>query len=174
MSITDELRDWVLNHYTGWQSKQAEGLAIADRIDEEHGRAVRQARADAFGERYVNIDSWLSQNEREMAKHGWVKLPVDADGMPIHIGDEMRADSEPRYSKHKVVGIELRESGGWSIDLLGYGLSALRPECSYHHRTTTVEDVLNEMLDAFCSNDIRTPCQLVADYAKRLTLKEDA
>lgn len=34
MSITDELRDWVSNHYSGWPSKQAEGFAIADRIDE--------------------------------------------------------------------------------------------------------------------------------------------
>lgn len=38
MSITNELRDWVSNHYSGWPSKQAEGFAIADRIEAEYKR----------------------------------------------------------------------------------------------------------------------------------------
>lgn len=74
MSITDELRDWSMDAHAGWIISRVEldALhAIADRIDKEHAEAV----ADALQLR--------GEPDR------WVELPVDADGVPIHVGDVM-------------------------------------------------------------------------------------
>lgn len=43
--------------------------------------------------------------------NGWVKLPVDADGVPIHIGDLMEADGDV----FNVLSMELFYDGSWSI-----------------------------------------------------------
>lgn len=82
MSITKELRMYVQD----WRDTPslmddldrgdvegilADFIRIADRIDKEHAEAV----ADALRLR--------GEPDR------WVKLPVDADGVPIHVGDEL-------------------------------------------------------------------------------------
>lgn len=87
MSITEELRDWSMDAHAGWIISRVEldALhAIADRIDKEHAEAV----ADALQLR--------GEPDR------WVELPVDADGVPIHVGDVMEW---PDGSTFDVVGI---------------------------------------------------------------------
>jgi len=86
MSITEELRaggKHVPASDTRWYGEE-ELTAIADRIDKEHAEAV----ADALQLR--------GEPDR------WVELPVDADGVPIHVGDEMEW---PDGSTFDVVGI---------------------------------------------------------------------
>lgn len=70
MSITDELREWVNERFVGLFSFEwvRDLNAIADRIDVEYA-AYRAA-----------VDGMLKE---------YVKLPVDADGVPIHVGDEL-------------------------------------------------------------------------------------
>ena len=71
MSITEELRDWSMDAFAAWIISRVEldALhAIADRIDVEYA-AYRAA-----------VDGMLKE---------YVKLPVDADGVPIHVGDEL-------------------------------------------------------------------------------------
>ena len=70
MSITDELREWA-GRSLYYKERRDELTAIADRIDKEHAEAVADALQLRGGE------------------DRWVKLPVDADGVPIHVGDEM-------------------------------------------------------------------------------------
>jgi len=73
MSITEEMRaggKHVPASDTRWYGED-ELTAIADRIDKEHAEAV----ADALQLR--------GEPDR------WVELPVDADGVPIHVGDEL-------------------------------------------------------------------------------------
>lgn len=85
--ITEELRDWSMDAHAGWIISRVEldALhAIADRIDAEHAEAV----ADALQLR--------GEPDR------WFKLPVDADGVPIHVGDVMEW---PDGSTFDVVGI---------------------------------------------------------------------
>jgi hypothetical protein len=79
MSITDELRTEArgFGKYI-YKSEQAHRLlAIADRIDAEHERAVRYERC-AF---------WHDASDDELAKYGLLRAPIDADGEVWHIGD---------------------------------------------------------------------------------------
>lgn len=125
MSITDELREWVTHHYTGWESKRVEGYAIADRIDAEHQKAIRELNnlADAS-----------------------VLLPVDADGVPIHVGDVMEGEKigggfgEP----FEVVGYIM--SNG-ELEPMDKYKSPRKRKYSHHHHEPTVEDVLREFFE---------------------------
>lgn len=94
MSITDELRDCIR---TANRSYEDVRNPYNDReilhIPEEELLAI----ADRIDERI----------ERE-----YVKLPVDADGVPIHVGDEL-VDEKDRPVKVRV--LKLRENG-WLFD----------------------------------------------------------
>lgn len=80
MSITEELRDWVNERFVGLFSFEwvRDLNAIADRIDAEHEAAC----AEAYGNGVMSVPIALDESQ-------WVKLPVDADGVPIHVGDVM-------------------------------------------------------------------------------------
>ena len=159
-------------------------LVIADRIDARHKDAVDKAHAD--GERnglqqarsasedwrrgydagFASADGWLADHEDAMAEHGWVKMPVDADGVPIYVGDVM--------DKGKATCI--RDCGkGWEVVL--NNLYTFDTHSLHHHEPTT-EDVLRELcadyLDVQTGTDSREERELFAEYAKRLQLKEDA
>ena len=100
MSITDELRKWAkkLTHWwydpvkgeytytTGTMSPSIDAVrldsnitAIADRIDEQHVKARDKAYDKGV---YDGIDA-------DKNAMGYIKAPVDADGVPIRIGDTM-------------------------------------------------------------------------------------
>ena len=142
MSITDELREWVTDHYSGWKSKQAEGIAIADRID--------------------------------AAVEGMVKLPVDADGVPIHVGDKVTC----ARSVWEVTGLRLTGLA-WGVcctifnDHGGSGTNVYPPCDLHHYHAPTVEDVLEELLREYDRDDSElTNGEIVEMFAKRLTLAE--
>lgn len=82
MSITDELREWG----NRWEDVVADEIdAIADRIDEECRRRVEEAYEMGcfeYGE-----------------PQGFVKLPVDADGVPIRVGDTIEIDHNGRVTQ---------------------------------------------------------------------------
>lgn len=163
MSITDELREWaktlahwwynpVKNEYTyttGTMPPSIDAIrldsninAIADRIDVEHERQL--------GVLY-----------RDMSDAEWIRLPKDADGVPIHVGDVM--------NKGEVTCI--RDCGnGWEVVLNGlYTYDAP----SLHHYAPTVEDVLRELLREYDRDDSElTNGEIIEMFAKRLTLAE--
>lgn len=70
MSITDELREFI-DSLACHKDTRDMMRRIADRIDKEHAEAVADALQLRGGE------------------DRWVELPVDADGVPIHVGDEL-------------------------------------------------------------------------------------
>ena len=77
--ITDELRTWAKGStLSSWTAEHL--TAIADRIDAKHEEAIQQA---LMGEGCVPA------TDENMAELGWVRLPKDADGEYIHIGDVM-------------------------------------------------------------------------------------
>jgi hypothetical protein len=154
MSITDELREWaeaakvediVLTTYPAKHAVHGiyeQLLAIANRIDAEHEAKVSYWQSasykDGYDEGFASADDWLAQHEDAMAEHGWVKLPVDADGEYIHAGDVLDG-----YGKTIEV-VELRHGrSGWlliSRDGNGYDDTF----AFTHHHKPTVEDVLRE------------------------------
>lgn len=81
MSITDELRKEArgFGRYV-YTAPQADCLtAIADRIDAEHERTV------GFCKRLE--DAAAKREDVEIFGVEYTALPLDADGVPIHVGD---------------------------------------------------------------------------------------
>ena len=158
MSITDELREWFKDRIfmaNGWQ----EIRDIADRIDAEHERQ-------------------LEVLYRDMSDAEWMRLPKDAEGVPIHIGDVIVTTE---WHKEVVEGIlpervlVLRD-GEWFT---------IRADWCKRH-APTVEDVLRDVV-TLCRNTWKEGSAFefydvddvmksgnIADFAAKLRLAEDA
>lgn len=153
--ITDELRDWVSNHYSGWSSKQAEGFAIADRIDANFKAACESEYAAGVMSVPIAVD-----------ESKWVKLPVDADGVPICVGDVVEyVDGTLPKEVFALVppDIVMTDTG-----------PRFAASCRHHHEAT-VEDVLAEFANRVCNSGHQwglDAANTIAEYAKKLQLKE--
>lgn len=99
MSITDELREWLDEYGCEYGSEkfiagsfgsigQDRLLAIADRIDERY--SVKVERLEKYR---AAVDAMLKE---------YVKLPVDADGNPVRVGDRMAFEDGEEFD---VIGI---------------------------------------------------------------------
>ena len=149
MIITDELRAWV-------RDGKGSLLAIADRIDAEHEEAIQQVLMNEGG---------VPANDENMAEHGWVRLPVDADGEVWRIGDELLDDG----MVCEVVGI--------GPNRLYYYVDATdtvewtQADSRRHHHEPTVEDVLREFgIDWEHESDCEDRAALLKEYAAKLRL----
>lgn len=166
MSITDELREYADGIPDGY-CKGVTGqflLEIANRIDAEHERT---GCIHYDPERHYCDVHDLTIDE-SMTEHGWVRLPVDADGEVWHPNDMMEAWGA-------VECMVLYPNGDWYLK--GHDMSApclCASECRHHHELT-VEDVLREMADR-CYADEDEPRDrdaIVAEYAAKLQLRGD-
>lgn len=115
-------------------------------------------------------NAYAENDDKGMGELGWVKLPVDADGVPIHVGDVM----EWPYGNGEFI-VE-----GIGRDVLFY-IDQDSNECEWtavrnkrhHHYEPTVEDVLQEMLEqAVGYSDAHTTVALnaIAEYSAKLRL----
>ena len=184
-SITDELRSWAVGNSLragmSLRTVRDQALAIADRIDAEHEAKVSYWQGasykDGYDEGFASADDWLAQHEDAMAEHGWVRLPVDADGVPFHIG-ELVDEMLPFGGYAAPAPIDTMElsrgaSGyGWMVKLDAENRASISPSLLRHHHAPTVEDVLHDFI---CDHEegVRDEVDLIAEYAKRLTLTED-
>lgn len=75
--------------------------------------------------------------EAEIAER-YMELPVDADGVPIRVGDEMM-----QGDKFKVCAVAPAKIHRWCVG----GTFAYDPSDCIHYKPRTLEDVLTEMLD---------------------------
>lgn len=104
-SITDELREAMSPCISDeWLTiPKSEFETLADRIDAEHERKVRQAHADGLNEQIDYLERFVPSN--------YVLLPVDADGVPININDKVDG-----YGKmHRVCQLRLYTDRDWSF-----------------------------------------------------------
>lgn len=93
MSITDELREWTRTNTVNCSDNRIALVGIAERIDAEHKRM--------YADLTVGMEP---MTEESMAEHGWVKLPKDADGVTIRIGDILDPPTDcPDYSPLQVM-----------------------------------------------------------------------
>ena len=148
MSITDELRKWG---YGFCGDTHDVVTAIADRIDAEYQKIIRELNnfADAS-----------------------VFLPVDADGEHIHIGDKVTLYGRCVY---EVDGIHIYKD---SVSVSCSGVSGCGCDSAnnfHHYHAPTVEDVLREMLDAWGELPSNATNEaIIAEYAAKLRLAGDA
>ena len=171
MSITDELREWVREAENDGvifvdpdspHSDIPELLGIADRIDEQHKHAVMSAMNDAL----------YHANDESMAELGWLRLPKDADGVSIYVGDRLDG-----YGKTIEV-VELRYGrSGWVI-VSRDGNAYADTFAFTHHHEPTVEDVLREFAEKITDSQIPnvhpTYEEAIAEYTAKLRLAGDA
>ena len=159
MSITDELRGWANGFAMTRKHYELQLLAIADRIEAEHEEAIQQALIGEGG---------VPATDENMAEYGWVRLPVDADGEYIHIGDVM--DGTCPSGKHVNGTVNAIGDGVFWLSNVQF---SLKPDYMHHHNAPTVEDVLSEMLDAV-DDDRYGQDRIIAEYASKLRLAGDA
>ena len=166
MSITEELREFIEGK--AWMADNyAKALAIADRIDAEHEKECSRAWMRGH-------DVWASVgNEKVMAERGWVRLPKDADGVLIRVGDTLTDDAEFK-SGGKVKGLMLDDQE-WLVTF-GRGWTDVSAHEWHHYHEPTVEDVLHDFAIACEDGGFSGPdvTQLIAEYAKKLRLAGDA
>lgn len=160
MAITDELREWKGNIQTYLSPEvvlqlRCELNAIADRIDAEHERMLRSLTIDAE-----------PMTDESMAEHGWIRLPLDADGEPIHIGDVMDVGIVFAIGDDGVFMVENGFSGKYDVECFD-GFAC-------HHHAPTVEDVLREFALACedAGNAGPEVERIAAEYAAKLRLAE--
>jgi hypothetical protein len=170
MNITDELREYVQvwretpNLMDDLDAGDIDGLLgdfehIADHIDAEHERQ-------------------LEVLYRDMSDAEYIKLPVDADGVPIHVGDVM--DGTCPSGKHVNGTVNAIGDGVFWLSNVQF---SLKPNYMHHHHEPTVEDVLEEyrvryydlVIDMECKNItndeyVQGIKSLNTEYAKKLRL----
>ena len=156
MSITGELREYIKQ--TCWaMTSKAKWFAIADRIDIEHEKAIRELNnlADAIAD-------------------SCVQLPKDANGEYIHIGDVME-HVELGYAL-EVIAVGVDCFIAWNTHLNRY--------CQYdgklfrHHHEPSVEDELTDLCEHVWESALLgttwsdSPVEsYIAEYAAKLQLK---
>ena len=103
------------------------------------------------------VCNYLSEIEAEIAER-YMELPVDADGVPIHVGDEM-VDSKTSRTVVAVAPKSFMMDGYENGSFYRPGLAK-----NHHHvKPRTLEDVLVDMLeDAVGYSDAHTDVSLVA------------
>lgn len=145
MSITDELRAW--GDSRAMESTRNVIHTIADRIDAEHEKA-RQDLIDANNQSSI-------------------RLPVDADGKAIRVGDTLDGYGQTTVVKGLALGDD-----GWSMTCENgpwFNFAAFT-----HHHEPTVEDVLREFALAICKDEALTIRKDVLDKcAAKLRLADD-
>lgn len=182
MSITDELREFIAEQQ--WCAKGTLS-AIADRIDAEHEAKVSYWQGasykDGYDEGFASADDWLAQHEDAMAEHGWVKLPVDADGEYIHVGDVVDVMPTDKFTGHRdvvVTSVIFKHSAALvTVDTADRPFTFM-PNRIRHHQEPTVEDVLREFAEKITDSQIPnvhpTYEEAIAEYAAKLRLAEDS
>lgn len=113
---------------------------------------------------------------KEMEELGFVRLPVDADGEIIHVGDKLDG-----YNETTVVKWLTLDKDGWSMTLcrengMGKPFTAWFNFSRFTHHKATVEDVLREFTDTILEwagksgtvAEVGTWSDVAAEYADKL------
>ena len=153
--ITGHLREW-LDKTTFIPFGSPTRYAITSLADE-----IDQALEDELAKERAR-----TENEYETLRDGWVRLPLDADGVPINVGDVMHGYGETFTVHH----LALRDEG-WAVSN-GHGRYYSCMESLAHHHAPTVEDVLRELLDAWDERGDVGGIDL-SEYAAKLRLAGD-
>ncbi len=179
MESIDRLREYagrLSNNRDPWCRTARDLSSIADAIEREAKANRVDAYTKGYDEGFASADDWAAQHEDAMAEHGWVRLPVDADGEVIHGGDMMVKPDSYDNRLFTVGGMTLY-GDQWSVQ--GFAPIMLR------HHAPTVEDVLREVVtlchntwkegSAFHFYDVDDVMESgnIAEYAAKLRLAGD-
>lgn len=179
MGITDELREYVIDaDGMGMTHGHAKSIyAIADRIDAEADDNERFRRE---AEPFCNRLREAAAERADVTLFGvdYVALPLDADGVPIHIGDVLNPPADcDDYTPLQVVRLAYDGyEDEWFFDGEAGGFCGMVGEHMdvagwTHYHAPTVEDVLREFAD-----EVKRCCDTqdtIAEFAAKLRLAEE-
>ena len=174
MESVDRLRGFAaIANASMSASAQAIVADLADAIEREAMEERTAAYNDGYDAGFASADDWAAQHEDAMAEHGWVRLPLDAEGVPIHVGDVMENIVCPPVHR-EVTGVGVECFYGWDEGNGRY--SQFGANCYRHHHAPTVEDVLREFADRVCNSGHQwglDAADTIAEYAAKLRLAEE-
>ena len=136
-SITDELRECIATAIWQYENDTKTAYipkdkltAIADRIDARYKRDMATAQQVGYNE-----------GEDAAMRDGWVKLPTDADGVPIKVGDVV-VEHRDGYDNppYRVERIALFSDGSWEI-----GGCGMIPHMLTHYQPDSWERIEADM-----------------------------
>ena len=170
MESIDRLREWVNGLRGAWIDTKDNSIIFTTCED-------MPPSIDSVNLR-DHLNGILDAIEAEVADR-YVALPLDADGVPIHVGDKVVADDGEVFA---VVHLSLYDWGwranGWCKDEdSGNFDHTISVVCEHlrHHYAPTVEDVLREFAERWDDPTHYAKGELVEEYAAKLRLAgEDA
>lgn len=160
MSISLNIREWCGIHCGGFIGKDDcnELRAIADRIDREV--AEYESMKKEVDELRDELDDWKG-NAEGFQPDAYMELPLDADGVPIRIGDKMDVDGDAMT----VVGYRLYD--GTLFLIVKESVS----NCTYSPKPSNVRHSKYEPPDSWekLEEDVNLGCR---DYCEKHRLEE--
>lgn len=161
----EKLREWASQH-KGWSYYDVEINEIADEIEHEitvlqecWAQEMREHADDSVILAELALEN--AELKREIAEK-YMELPVDADGMPIHVGDVMEGNGEVLFVAHDKVVFE--EDNASPVYRYAKG--------QHHVKPRTIEDILRdvweEALDYAKSYIWRNPDEVFAERADEI------
>ena len=127
------------------------------------------------------VDDLFDSVENEV-KERYIELPLDANGVPIHVGDEMVGDETDRFVVSELDFTDKRVHVCGFVDGVRY---IYVPSKIVHYHKPAVEELLEEyrvkyydlVTDMECKNItneeyVQGIRELAAEYAAKLQLKE--
>lgn len=122
--ITKELRDYAGVAWEPWSAARERLFQICDNIDAIH-RSLEQE----------------NERLRDSSERGddWIKLPVDADGVTICVGD-MLAEGEASPDSVKCL---MLDCDGWSVNF-GLGWCGMKYHEWHHAKPDTWERIIED------------------------------
>lgn len=178
MSITDELREYAQIAFDKGSAGRARIETIADHIDAAHRSALEKLAAQL--DEASDMRDFIGRIEQAAADSecvtlwgvDYTPLPVDADGVPIHVGERVQIFGNDQGT---VSHMSLADDG-WRVYVKydgGLGTGSGEPRRISHYHTPTVEDVLREFADRVCNSGHQwglDAADTIAEYAAKLRL----
>ena len=180
VGAVDRLREYVANAPASSMGEMARSIvrnycdAIEREVEEAREREYQSGREDAEGAaEFADRLCRAAERREDVTLWGvdYTPLPVDADGVPIHVGDVMEWDNGT-FTVHELKVTE----DGWTTWDEQHGYTVHADECR-HHNAPTVEGLLREyaLKCEEAGNSGPEVKRLATEYAARLMLAgEDA
>ena len=168
--MTNKLKKWAKTKHF---KRRANGLLdIANHNDAAHKREITEQK-----------DLVTAYTKSLTEKDNWMKLPVDADGKVIHVGDRLTCD----FYDGKIItvlGFGVSNNGDQGIFAYNDDEYCWFNTSFFHHsEPTIVEDVLwdftRDWCNSACTGDMTNAARdvartnVIAEYATKLQLKEN-
>lgn len=160
MNSIDNLRDYVLTAPSICSTTRAILVGYIDGIERE----VVDMRD--FCERLD--DAATKREDVTLWGVDYTALPVDADGVPIHVGDVMELAGG---NVEKVESLHNYGSEGWSATTTNN--ATVIPWSTRHHHAPTVEDVLREFAERLDEIGSEDDCVGVDEKECRACIRRD-